>query len=306
MSGNKILFPVFREYIVLFLKRFAFANNLNIRHRRKTGEIIPVSVMDNFLNVANEVLLSGDRSEIRVGLVKDAEFDAEGHFARRAYWPKYERFLKNNHMNYSYYDIHKSDWQNEAKAYDVIIWHPQSSPDYQTEAESKIYFLEKFLKIQCYPTFDEIWSYEDKVRAYYLYSHFNIPAVPAFVSNSGSETGEFINNTSFPVISKLTNGSASFGVSKINNKRTALRYAGLCFSKAGRKTYWPFIRQINYVYFQKFIETAKFDLRIIVVGNKLFGYFRSTAHGGLKIVRLCWLKPMAYDTTAMHSVQMQR
>ena len=234
MSGKRILFPVFREYIVQFLKRFAFANNMNIRHRRKTGDIIPVSEMDNFLNVANEVLLSEAKSAIRIGLVKDAEFDAEGYFARRAYWPKYERFLKNNNMNYSYYDIHTSNWQNEAKVYDVIIWHPQSSPDYQTEAESKIYYLENFLKIQCYPTFDEIWSYEDKVRAYYLYSHFNLPAVPAFVSNSGSETVEFINNTSFPVISKLTNGSASFGVSKIENKRSDSQIYQFMFFK-GRK-----------------------------------------------------------------------
>lgn len=299
MSRKKNLLPVFREYIIQFLKRFDFTKNMNIRHRKKRGEIIPVSEMDDFLNVANEVLFSDAKSEIRVGLVKDDEFDAEGYFSRRAYWPKYERFLKNNQINYSFYDIHTSQWQNEAKAYDVIIWHPLSSPEFQAEAESKIYFLEKFLNIHCYPTYDEIWSYEDKVRAYYLYSHFRIPVVPAFVSNSRTEAIEFINQTSFPVISKLTNGSASFGVSKIKNKRSAFSYINLCFSKVGRATYWPFVRQINYVYFQKFINTAKFDLRIIVVGKRLFGYYRYPNEGDFRASGAGKVKKEALPEEAM-------
>ena len=42
----------------------------------------------------------------------------------------------------------------------------------------------------------------------------------------------------------------------------------------GDKTYWTEYKQKNYVYFQEFIRNAHFDLRIIVVGNKIMGYYR--------------------------------
>lgn len=282
MRSKKILFPVLRETLLLFLKRFSFATNLNIKQRVRTGEIIPLSGMESFLNVANVILISKTDREIKVGLVKDSEYDAENHFAKRADWPKYERFLKNNKINYSYYDIHSTNWQNVAEKFDVIIWHPQSSPDLQAEAESKIYFLEKYMGKKCFPSFDEIWSYEDKVRSYYLYTHLGLPAVPTFLTNSRDEALEFINKTSYPVISKISTGSASRGVIRLNNKRSAFRYVNLCFSKVGRKSYWPFLRQTNYVYFQKYIESAKYDLRIIIVGNKIFGYYRFPEAGDFR------------------------
>jgi len=182
MSGKRYLFPVLRESIVLLLDRFALANKFRINNRRKRGDIIPESERKEFINVANEVHISPAFKSLRIGLVKDSEDDFDGYFSRRAYWPKYERFLRNNNLTWSFYDIHRSDWQKGAEKYDVIIWHPRSSPDFQSEAESKYYFLDKYLKKICYPSYDELWSYENKVRSYYLYTHFGLPSVPTFIT----------------------------------------------------------------------------------------------------------------------------
>lgn len=282
MPAKELPFPILRETLIQYLKQFEIIKDLHIKHRRKTGEIIPFSKMSNFLNVANEVLISAKENNFKVGLVKDSEFDADGHFARRASWPKYERFLKNNNICYSFYDIHTSKWQYEADGYDIIIWHPKSSPDYLPEAKSKIYFLEKYLKKICFPSYEELWSYEDKVQALFLYNVFDLPAIPTFATYSRNEALEFINKTEYPVVSKIATGSASCGVVKLNDKRSAGRYVRACFSKVGRETYWHFVRQINYVYFQKFISDANYDLRIIVVGNKLFGYYRYPKAGDFK------------------------
>jgi glutathione synthase/RimK-type ligase-like ATP-grasp enzyme len=264
------------------LKKIPAVSKWNLKHRESVGYIIPVSEMNSLLNEANEVVLNSSQEELKIGLVKDDEWDEPGYIARRAYWPKYERFLKNNNITYFYYDILRSDWMDEARKFDIILWHPQSSPDYQEIAKTKFYFLEKYLKKRCFPSFDEIWSYEDKVRANYLYVHFGLPCVPTFVTNSRAEALEFIKNASYPVISKISTGSASFGVEKLNDKQSARRYVNKCFSKTGRKTYWTFSRQINYVYFQKFISSSKYDLRIIVVGNKLFGYYRYPNKGDFR------------------------
>jgi glutathione synthase/RimK-type ligase-like ATP-grasp enzyme len=109
-----------------------------------------------------------------------------------------------------------------------------------------------------------------------------LPVVPTFITNSRAEALEFINKTAYPLISKITTGSSSFGVFKIKNKRSAFRYVNYCFSNIGKKTYWPFVRQINYVYFQQFVGSAKYDLRIIVVGNKIFGYYRYPKAGDFR------------------------
>ena len=208
--------------MILFLSRFTLLENLNIKHRKNKREIIPVQEMEKSLDVADKVLLNTPLNEIRTGLVKDTELDAEGHFARRASWPKFERFLKNNNLKYSFFDIHTSSWQDEADKFDVIIWHPRSTPDLLPEAKSKIYFLEKYLGKKCYPSFDELWSYEDKMHASYLYEHFGLPAVPTFSTYSKTDALNFTSRTAFPVISKIATGSASCGVIKLKDRKSVV------------------------------------------------------------------------------------
>ncbi len=278
------LFPdIIKQTLKSLIRSFALFNIWELKHLEKKGTIIPMSEMDNFLNVANNVLIKPALNIFRVGLVKDLEYlGTNDYFVKRAYWPKYERFLKNNKISYSFYDIHSSKWMDDAKIFDIIIWATYSSPNKKVEAESKIYFLEKYLKKICFPSFDEIWSYEDKVRNHFIFTHFGLPAAPTFTANSKIDALKFLDKTSFPLISKIRTGSSSSGVLRLKNKNAAISYVNSCFSDVGRKTYWPFVRQKDYVYFQKYIDDAKYDLRIIVVGDKVFGYYRYAKAGDFR------------------------
>jgi len=282
MAVISVFYTVLRESVFSFLKKLSVIENWNLRLRETKGEIIPLSKIESFLNDANEVIISKRRKEIRVGLVKDTERHPENYVTRRADWPKYERFLKNNKIDYSDYDIHSSKWMDDAVNYDVIIWRPASSPDSQEEALTKIYFLEKYLKKKCYPSHDELWSYENKVRCCYLCNHFKLPYVPTFITNSKRDALDYLNIASFPLISKISNGSSSYGIKKIKSRRDAVKYINSCFSDAGRMSYWPFIRQKNYLYFQNYIHDSEYDLRIIVISNKLFGYYRYPKSGDFR------------------------
>ncbi|MEO8764811.1 MAG: hypothetical protein ABI416_11010 [Ginsengibacter sp.] len=283
MRNDPIFYKALRNVLWLPVKRLPVVKRWNLKRLVKKGTIIPLCDMDNYLNAADKVMIPPLTNKIHVGLVKEQqEIRSEDHLMKRAYWPKYERFLKNNSINYAFYDIQSSTWQDEAARFDVVLWRPHSSPDVQAEAESKIYFLEKYLGKRCYPSFEEIWSYEDKVRASYLYKYFELPAVRTFTTNSKIEARHFADKTSFPIVSKITTGSSSYGTVKLKNKLSALMFINSCFSRSGRKTFWPFIRQKNYVYFQKFINNANYDLRIIVVGNKVFGYYRYPKPGDFR------------------------
>ncbi len=281
MTLSGFYYSALREYLNTFLKRIPFIYKLNLKARERSGNIIPFSRLASHLGSAEEIKANVP-GDITVGLVKDDICDSPEYFTRRASWPKFERFLLVNKIKYSFYDIHKSTWQEEANAYDIIIWQPRSTPDLLPEAKSKIYFLEKYLRKRCFPSFDQLWSYEDKIHASFLYNYFRLPVIPTFSTYSKSDALEYADRTEFPVISKITTGSASCGVDKLKNKKSLVRYINSIFSGIGRKTYWPFIRQINYVYFQQFISTAKFDLRIIVVGTRFFGYYRFPNKGDFR------------------------
>ena len=227
------------------------------------------------LDEADKVLIDFNfNNNFLVGLIKDYSEIFEGYVPARAYSPKYERFLRNNNIQFEYYDITKSDWLEKASRYDLIIWHMDSFPVSQMQASSKIYLLEKKMNKKCIPSYDELWSYEDKINSHYLYSHYQLPEIPTFVSFDKDDSFRFIEQTQFPLISKITTGAGSMGVSKINNKSEAVRLINSVFSYRGKQTYWPYLRQKGYVFLQQCIPNARFDLRVIVVGNKLFGYYR--------------------------------
>jgi len=250
-----------------------------INKKVNAGVFIPKNKLGENLNKAEIVKINP--SDIKVGLVKDG-IEMGEFIDNRSYYPKYERFLKNNSIKYEYYDIYKSDWLDKGKDFDIIIWHTDSDPVTQDIATNKIYVLEKLMKKKCLPSFHEIWTYEDKINAHYLYKYFKLPAIPTFVTHSKEEALEYIEKTEFPIISKIATGSGSQGVVKIKNKKQAKKIINHAFSLKGAKTYFPFQRQKNYVLFQEFIEDATFDLRVIVIGNKLFGYYRFPNKGDFR------------------------
>ena len=251
------------------------------RRSQTTNDLMTSSQLQIYLDEAEKVFLKYP-THVKVGLVKDDNNYADvGLIKERAYFPKYERFLKNNNVYYEYYDPFKSNWMEQAKKFDVIVWHTNSDPSTQDIAKSKIYIFEK-MGIKCLPNYQEIWSYEDKVRANYLYKLYNLPYIPTFISHSKEEALEYLEQAKYPLISKISTGSASFGVDKLENYTQAKKIVDQIFSYKGKKTYFEYINQKNYVYFQEFIEDAEYDLRVICIGDSLFGYYRYPNKGDFR------------------------
>ena len=162
------------------------------------------------------------------------------------------------------------------------MWHVNSTPAELSIAQSKIYILDHILRKFCFPSFHEIWQYEDKCRASYLYKIYGSPSITTFLTNSYKEASAIINKLDFPVVAKASTGASSSGVEKINNSREAKKYVKEVFSDKGRKTIYPYMRHKDYVLFQEFIDDAKYDLRIMIIGNKAFGYYRYPNKGDFR------------------------
>lgn len=272
--------PKFIKHNVLYLviRDSMFGKRVLIKNKK----VIKVDEIADFQNQARPVLLQKNNTKnINVGIVKNGTFFSD-YVSPTSSWLYYLRFCKNNNIKHEIYDIKKDDWLDKAKKFNIIFWHPNSTPEDMYIAENKIYILEKILNIKCFPSYHEIWQYEDKNRAHSLYQALNLNYVNSFTSNSYTETLEFLSNTHYPLISKVHIGAGSSGVVKLENKKQALKVTEKVFGSFGKKTKFPYLRQKDYVFFQEFIEDATFDLRIIIVGNKLFGYYRYPNKGDFR------------------------
>ena len=245
--------PITRGLILNYIRKRNSRNNLKL--------------MD-YVYSADKVLI-GD-CNIRLGIVKD---DDNLSFKYNSYWPKFERFAKNNNIPYSFLNVHSDNWIKESASYDRIVWRPLPYPSSLYEIITKITYIEKFLKIPCYPSTEQLWLYEDKIRQYYHLTSYNLPSIPTFISFDEQECINKLESFEYPLISKSFVGSSSVSVSKINNKAEARRHIFKSFSK-GLDTGFPYFRQKGYVFFQKYIHDADYDVRIILVGEKIMGYYR--------------------------------
>jgi len=240
--------------------------------------------VESFLNEAPILLLNKEvDNKPRVGIVKtQASVLINGYENPKASWLRYERFCKNNDIPYSFYDIKKSDWLEEADKYDIIICHTEGTPAYQEMFESKVYVLENILKKTCFPSFHEVWQYEDKNRSNYLYQCYQLPTIPTLITHDEKEALTISEKISYPFITKTKIGAGSSGVHKVDTKQQSKNLIQKIFSKSGLVTHYLYQNQKDYFYCQEFIYDATFDLRIILVGDMAFGYYRYPNKGDFR------------------------
>lgn len=207
----------------------------------------------------------------KVGLVRDLD--------PYPYWTRYQSWLVANDMPYDYYDIHCSDWLEQARDYDMILWRPMSFPHELEECRRKYWVLEREMGKLCAPSYAETLLYEDKALQYFLMRVHDLPAVDTFVSHSEKEVRQELRRRDYPTVWKITCGSGSFGVELARRRAIADRWARAVFSYGGRPTYWPYVGQKDYVLLQRLEPTAGWDLRVIVAGDALLGYYRDVPSG---------------------------
>src|SRR5690606_31787781 len=150
----------------------------------------------------------------------------------------------------------------------------------------------------------------DKVGQKYLLECVGAPLVPSYVFYEKERALEWINSTKFPKVFKLRGGAGSANVSLVKTKRAAINKVNQSFGKGfpqfdGKNYFLDKLNKYNsgrvgfhqimkafgrmligtkysrmigpekgYVYFQEFIPNNKFDIRVIIVGNKAFAVKR--------------------------------
>lgn len=211
----------------------------------------------------------------RCGIVQDRE-------PYHARWTKYRRFLDNNGFEYGIYNIHACDWLAQAQDYDVIVGSPSSEFWDLEETRKKYHFIETYLGKATYPSAAHMMLYEDKELEAYIGQAFRIPFAKTYVSHDRSDARRLIETLQYPVVSKTFPSSGSIGVELVHSVHEARRIVEQAFSNNGRVSHLVALRQKNCVYFQQFVPNDGYDLKVIVVGKRLFGFFRKAPKGDFR------------------------
>lgn len=214
-------------------------------------------------------------------------------------WTKYRRFLRNNAFEHSIYDIHAHDWLESAKRYDAVVGVCSCDPWHLQEVREKFYFLERFLGVRTYPSAHEVLLFEDKKLEAYIARAAGIPFANTLISYSRDDAMARIQKLKYPVVSKVVPSSGSVGVEMVKNTVEATRIINQVFSRNGRKSHLNYFRQKNFIYFQEFIPNDGYDIRVMAVGNSVFGYYRKVPAGDFRASGMGMVEKRALPEKAM-------
>ncbi len=237
--------------------------------------------------------------------MKIAIHDRRGSFSDR--WLQY---CHEKGYDYTVVDCLNNEIIKTLEEYDILLWHWELGNHQEILFAKKILFSIAHLNIKVYPNFQTCWHYDDKISQKYLLESVCNYSIPTYIFYNIGDAYQWIENSTFPKVFKLSKGAASTNVSLVhtpNNAKKLVKQAfGRGFSHSGltkdvrhrlrkhqlKKDYFDVIkrlpstlrklyiynksisREANYVYFQDFMPGNSFDTRVIIIGDKAFAFRR--------------------------------
>lgn len=226
------------------------------------------------------------------------------HTSKGSFSDRWIEYCKSNTIDYKEVNAYDSDIVEQLSDCDAFMWH-HSHGNYKDMlfAKQLLYSLQKAGK-KVFPDFDTTWHFDDKVGQKYLLEAIGAPMVPSYVFYTKKEALDWIDNHSLPVVFKLRGGAGSSNVKLITTKRQARNIINCAFGRglsqfdrighlkerfnkfrAGKDSFLGVCKGIGrlfvptefakmharekgYVYFQQFIPDNKYDIRVVVTGDK--------------------------------------
>ena len=229
-----------------------------------------------------------------------------------AWGPVWAKYCEEHQIEYDVKDLFAIDPIPILSNYDLLLWHFGNYVyEDMLEARSILYTAKK-MGLKIFPDFNDAWHFDDKVAEMYALKGVNAPIPRSWVFYDIKTVRENLSQFEFPVVAKLRTGSGSHNVKLIKGKSQLLRYAKRMFGRgfsphpslvykassnirashdwktfvAKYKRIPEFLRTLAgakkfpkekcYVYLQEFIPNDKYDIKVVVVGDKLSSFYRPT------------------------------
>lgn len=248
------------------------------------------------------------------------------HHRKGSFSDRWIEYLKKNTIDYKIVDVYQNDIIQQLEGCDAFIWHHSHSKPKDILFAKQLLFSLKQSGLKVFPDFNTGWHFDDKVGQKYLLEAIDAPIVGTHVFYSKEDALLWVEQTNFPKVFKLRGGAGSANVKLAKTRSEVTRLIHKAFSKGFRqyepwsnlKERWrkfkngqtnlydifkglvrfykepEFSKTIGYergyIYFQDFIPSNNFDIRVIVIGNRAFalkrmvrkGDFRASGSGEMK------------------------
>jgi len=231
----------------------------------------------------------------------------------------WKEYCDENNVEYEMVDEAKLNLIDHLLQFNLVLWHFSGfNYAHMMFSRSILYSLQS-AGVEVFPGYNEAWHFDDKVAESFLLQSIGASIPKYFFFMDKEEAIKWTNNgADFPIVAKLKNGSGSHNVKIMNNKNDAKNYIEKMFStgyesnpsivfkstsnlKSAKslnvlfkrvKRIPEFLRNYsksklfpnekNYVYFQEFIQNDGFDLKVVVIGDKLSFIARNVRKGDFR------------------------
>jgi glutathione synthase/RimK-type ligase-like ATP-grasp enzyme len=205
-------------------------------------------------------------------------------------------------ISFELVDLDQANWLAAVEGFEGVIWNPGYWGMKQaSHFKEKIYFIENILNLKVMPNYQTVWAFDSKAAEGYIFQHYKVPTPPTTVSFSYEDALQQLEQARLPLIVKNTEGAAATGVRMVRSKKKYRHELEYNFAQQRwevdrrtgnkwdvfRKNFfnkWSWLRLVQRLrlfksptglaYWQQFIPDNPGDLRIAVVGNYAYGFWR--------------------------------
>lgn len=217
-------------------------------------------------------------------------------------------------VDYEVIDVLSADWIDKIKKSDCDGFLCRPPCDYQerkTIYDEKIYFINKFINKPIYPSYDELFIYENKRNMASFLEIMEYPHPKTNVFARKEDALNFIIHCNYPIVFKSNIGAASSGVQIIQGAVAAKKIILSVFGRFNDvftigKTLFRTSNKIKWLKYPSFGSTQKFyvifqeyhkikwEWRIIKIGDSYFGHqklLKGDFSSGSGIDAVGWIDP---------------
>lgn len=219
--------------------------------------------------------------------------------------PAWVAYCQKENIPYKLINCYSNTIISELDSISALLWHYSNYVISDILEAQNILGIAERKGIKVFPDYMTGWHFDDKIAEMYAFESVGAPIPHSWVFYSIEECIEWLNSAKYPIVAKLRSGSGSNNVKMIHNRHEGVNYAHRMFSSGYNPTpsfmYKAYskaqsskdlkmviarIKKIpeflntrrhgkmlplekGYCYFQEFIPNDGYDLKVVVIGDKM-------------------------------------
>lgn len=235
-------------------------------------------------------------------------------------WDKaWIEYCEKNNIEYDVVNCFDTEILETLKGYDGLLWHFSNYSLQEMNFARSILNSAKNMGLKVFPDFNTSWHFDDKVAEMFCLQSVNAPIPKSWVFYTLDSSKKWLtSDCEYPIVAKLRCGSGSSNVKLLNNKVEAIKYVKKMFGNGFKaspsilyktksniksskdwetivkrfkripdfietlKNANQFPHEKGYAYFQELVPNDGYDLKIVVVGDKLSFIVRDVRKGDFR------------------------